>query len=819
MLRDDRTELDALVAALSDTSRVQRAQASLSDLLRSASGATTLPLLLDRLLGVASRSAAARRAAARLLAEACRAHGAALARAQSRLVGFASRWVADGDGAPRDACLELLAAVAEHVVAGASGREAFALLLRPQLRALEQPSRGVQQGGALALREVAKALGDAQLRYGVAALAGAARRQLGAAHAHGKPELLEMLAVLLDRAEEPILKALEAKAVAAGGAASSSLVEGVMGACAADDWRERRAAVATLRALAAAEARRGAPVAVTADQRLRLDSALEVLRYDRVSVVRQAAGAAHVEASRPRKREAESAPRTAPRVAAPAARGRASAGGDGGGGWYRAVSDGTAVRCGHKGAAAEAPSPPTASTSAGGAAPPGGSGGGFGDAAAAIVKMLRAHEMYLYATVADTRAAVHAADRRLGAAEAAVAALAAARRDAPRAKAAVPQRAPRTPVPPPPHRAPQAWSSPSLSTGGTRYSSTFKPPPSRPRTPKPAAAEDAEEAKAAAEALRADSERRAARRASRLASCSSSCKSRPSALPPPPTAASAPRVRPAALDGDAALTPETAAARPATARVASPPARRTPQRAPPPPPTPPPEEEETAAAADEPTGAPAADAVAYAEFDAAAARRVALAATITARERVSPSVGATGGGGDDAEEPPLSSAERRARSAWGDDGGGGSGAHDAPLSLLGEGRVAEAFEVAWRRIADPDGARGAVRLLEAAAPAGLGQLPVAAARAVVSFITDELRAERHVRALLPWLDAALDLRLRPKGAVDLFGGAAWAALSRTLRGLSASAEESGVEAAKLYALVRGAGGGPPTPRPEWLVLD
>ena len=65
MLRDDLTELDALVAALGDTSRVQRAQASLSDLLRSASGATTLPLLLDRLLGVASRSAAARRAAAR----------------------------------------------------------------------------------------------------------------------------------------------------------------------------------------------------------------------------------------------------------------------------------------------------------------------------------------------------------------------------------------------------------------------------------------------------------------------------------------------------------------------------------------------------------------------------------------------------------------------------------------------------------------------------------------------------------------------------------------------------------------------------------
>ena len=120
-----------------------------------------------------------------------------------------------------------------------------------------------------------------------------------------------------------------------------------------------------------------------------------------------------------------------------------------------------------------------------------------------------------------------------------------------------------------------------------------------------------------------------------------------------------------------------------------------------------------------------------------------------------------------------------------------------------------------------DAAAGAAAASDAAAGGGGdgGGGGRADGRAVVSFITDELRAERHVRALLPWLDAALDLRLRPKGAVDLFGGAAGAALSRTLRGLSASAEESGVEAAKLYALVRGAGGGPPTPRPEWLVLD
>ena len=78
--------------------------------------------------------------------------------------------------------------------------------------------------------------------------------------------------------------------------------------------------------------------------------------------------------------------------------------------------------------------------------------------------------------------------------------------------------------------------------------------------------------------------------------------------------------------------------------------------------------------------------------------------------------------------------------------------------------------MAWRR--SPPTAQAALcSCCEAAAPAGLGQLPVAAARAVVSFITDELRAERHVRALRPWFDAALDLRLRPKGAVDLFGGA------------------------------------------------
>ena len=260
--------------------------------------------------------------------------------------------------------------------------------------------------------------------------------------------------------------------------------------------------------------------------------------------------------------------------------------------------------------------------------------------------------------------------------------------------------------------------------------------------------------------------------------------------------------------------PETAAARPATARVASPPARRTPRRAPPPPPTPPPEEEETAAAADEPTGAPAADAVAYAEFDAAAARRVALAATITARERVSPSVGATGGGGDDAEEPPLSSAERRARSAWGDDGGGGSGAHDAPLSLLGEGRVAEAFEVAWRRIADPDGARGAVRLLEAAAPAGLGQLPGGGGARRRQASSPMSYAPSATCALLPWLDAALDLRLRPKGAVDLFGGAAWAALSMELRGLSASAERAASRRRSCTRSCAATGCAAPTPRPD-----
>ena len=324
----------------------------------------------------------------------------------------------------------LLAAVAEHVLAGASGREAFALLLRPQLRALEQPSRGVQQGGALALREVAKALGDAQLRYGVAALAGAARRQLGARarprqaraprDARRPPRPRRGADPQSARGEGR--RRRRRRVVVAGRGRDGTRAPPTTGASGARRWR--RCARSRRRS-----ARRGAPVAVTADQRLRLDSALDVLRYDRVSVVRRPPARRTSRrrgrgSERPRLRRAplrasQRPPRAdAPQPAATAAEGGtarcptgrryAAALGRGGGG--AVAADLLHLR--------------------GGAAPPGKTGRqrlwrrGGGDREDA-----EGERRYLYATVADTRAAVHwSADRRLGAAEAAVAALAAARR-------------------------------------------------------------------------------------------------------------------------------------------------------------------------------------------------------------------------------------------------------------------------------------------------------------------------------------------------------------------------------------------------------
>ena len=74
------------------------------------------------------------------------------------------------------------------------------------------------------------------------------------------------------------------------------------------------------------------------------------------------------------------------------------------------------------------------------------------------------------------------------------------------------------------------------------------------------------------------------------------------------------------------------------------------------------------------------------------------------------------------------------------------------------------------------------------------------ARAVVAFVAAQLRAERHVATLLPWLEHALRLRLQGR---DLFERPVWLSLTRTLRGLSACADATGIHAAKLSALLQG----------------
>ena len=166
----------------------------------------------------------------------------------------------------------------------------------------------------------------------------------------------------------------------------------------------------------------------------------------------------------------------------------------------------------------------------------------------------------------------------------------------------------------------------------------------------------------------------------------------------------------------------------------------------------------------------------------------------------------------------------------------------AARALLLEGRVAEAVELVWRQLAageagEAGAAAAAVELLGACeenAVRLLGELGREQAQAVVGFVAEELKAERSVPQLLPWLETALRLRTASggEGGRDLFAHAAYKSLSRTLRGLSASADASGIHAAKLFALLqaapapsshtlaRGAGARPPASgapaRAAWL---
>ena len=149
----------------------------------------------------------------------------------------------------------------------------------------------------------------------------------------------------------------------------------------------------------------------------------------------------------------------------------------------------------------------------------------------------------------------------------------------------------------------------------------------------------------------------------------------------------------------------------------------------------------------------------------------------------------------------------------------------AARALLLEGRAAAAVELVWRQLAageagEAGAAAAAVELLGACeenAARLLDELGAEQAQAVVGFVAEELKAERNVPQLLPWLETALRLRMASGGAGgrDLFDHAAYKSLSRTLRGLSASADASGIHAAKLFALLQAAPA-PMPPRAAWL---
>ena len=136
-----------------------------------------------------------------------------------------------------------------------------------------------------------------------------------------------------------------------------------------------------------------------------------------------------------------------------------------------------------------------------------------------------------------------------------------------------------------------------------------------------------------------------------------------------------------------------------------------------------------------------------------------------------------------------------------------------------------AVELVWRQLAageagEAGAAAAAVELLGACeenAARLLDELGAEQAQAVVGFVAEELKAERNVPQLLPWLETALRLRMASGGAGgrDLFDHAAYKSLSRTLRGLSASADASGIHAAKLFALLQAAPA-PMPPRAAWL---
>lgn len=146
---------------------------------------------------------------------------------------------------------------------------------------------------------------------------------------------------------------------------------------------------------------------------------------------------------------------------------------------------------------------------------------------------------------------------------------------------------------------------------------------------------------------------------------------------------------------------------------------------------------------------------------------------------------------------------------------------DAALWLVREGRLADAFALTWRVLAsDPEeGVVRALRLLSRCEPRGaFGVLSLPQARSLVGLVVAELHDERHVEALLPWLERALWLQ---HDGTRIFDEREWETARRAVRGLSASDDAVGVAAARLHAFFHPAAKMAPSPhergreRPEW----
>jgi hypothetical protein len=96
-------------------------------------------------------------------------------------------------------------------------------------------------------------------------------------------------------------------------------------------------------------------------------------------------------------------------------------------------------------------------------------------------------------------------------------------------------------------------------------------------------------------------------------------------------------------------------------------------------------------------------------------------------------------------------------------------------------------------------------------------LPLPQARLLVGLVVAELHDERHMEALLPWLERALWLQ---HGGTQIFDECEWETARRAVRGLSASDDAVGVAAARLHAFFHPAARMTLSPRqrggrPEW----